>query len=137
MLQAERPNLPAASEYRHHHYHSGNMPQRDNPQDVGGVVLSSDETPLSEDIAKSQKPSAFWEYQTHAMASLLFSKGLDFTVAEFRKAIEQLPTLAFKQTSYYEKWAYVAAQLAIEHGYISNEELEAKLGRPAVLSNPK
>ena len=79
----------------------------DNPQDVGGLladpypstaVSAPDEvdTPLSVALAESEKPKQFWEYQTHAVYTLLLDKGL-ITAAGVRRAIESLPHAAFKR----------------------------------------
>ena len=91
------------------------MPHQDNPQDIGGVSLSPEELSLADSIAASGNPYAFWEYQTHAVATVLFKSQHGITAGQFRKSIEQLPTQVFKQTTYYEKWAYVLAQLCAEH----------------------
>ncbi len=84
------------------------MPANENPQDVGGV-LSNDpfpstavsapdevDTPLSVALEESGKAKQFWEYQTHAVYTLLQDKGL-ITAAGLRRAIESLPRGAFKR----------------------------------------
>ena len=84
------------------------MPGMNNPQDVGGVlandpypstaVSAPDEvdTPLSVALGESEKAKQFWEYQTHAVYTLLLDKGL-ITAAGVRRAIESLPRAAFKR----------------------------------------
>jgi hypothetical protein len=78
----------------------------ENPQDVGGVITSDPfpstapsapdaiDTPLSVAIAESAKPKQFWEWQTHAVYTLLLDAGL-ITAAAVRRAIESLPRAAF------------------------------------------
>ena len=80
----------------------------DNPQDVGGVlandpfpstaVSAPDEvdTPLALALTESENPKQFWEYQTHAVYTLLLDKGL-ITAAGVRRSIESLPRAAFKR----------------------------------------
>ena len=78
----------------------------ENPQDVGGVITSDPfpstapsapdaiDTPLSVAIAESANPKQFWEWQTHAVYTLLLDAGL-ITAAAVRRAIESLPRAAF------------------------------------------
>ena len=68
----------------------------ENPQDVGGLlakdpfpstaVSAPDEvdTPLSVALEESEKPKQFWEYQTHAVYTLLLDKRL-ITAAGVRR----------------------------------------------------
>lgn len=98
-----------------------------NVQDVGGENLHL-EPPLADAIDASAKPTAYWEYQTHGLAYLLSQKGL-WTTAAMRRAIENLPTAAYKNRSYYERWSAAIAAISLERGTFSQQELDEELGQ--------
>ncbi|KAA6418792.1 MAG: nitrile hydratase subunit alpha [Trebouxia sp. A1-2] len=122
----------------------------DNMQDVGGMgfepgkdkhalTLDTVDAPLSVAIEKSGKPVKYWEYQVHALSSLLVGGG-KVRPGEMRRAIEFMPVTAFSTKSYYEKWASAIATTMIERGTITQPELDEAMGisteEPPVLYKP-
>ena len=59
------------------------------------LCVSAWATTLTIDVRRPQ----FWEYQTHAVYTLLLDKGL-ITAAGVRRAIESLPRAAFKRCAH-------------------------------------
>jgi len=55
---------------------------------------------------------------------------------EFRHAIERMAPGHYLTSSYYEHWLTAAATLAVEHGLLTREDLEARAGGPFPLSGP-
>ena len=71
-----------------------------------------------------------WERRIDAMAVLLWGlKGAKryCTVDEHRKAIESLPPAEYDSMAYYEKWIYALAQVLVQRGVVSTEELAKKM----------
>src|SRR5215472_579604 len=55
---------------------------------------------------------------------------------EFRHAIERMAPGHYLTSSYYEHWLTAAATLAVEHGLVTREDLEARAGGRFPLSGP-
>ncbi len=55
---------------------------------------------------------------------------------ESRHSIERMAPGHYLTSGYYEHWLTGAATLAVEHGLITREELEARAGGPVPLSGP-
>ena len=55
---------------------------------------------------------------------------------EFRHAIERMAPGHYLTSSYYEHWLTAAATLAVEHGLLTREDLEARAGGSFPLSGP-
>ena len=55
---------------------------------------------------------------------------------EFRHSIERMAPGHYLTSSYYEHWVTAAATLAVEHGLIRGDELEARAGGSFPLSGP-
>ena len=90
--------------------------------DMGGLPGGKVE-PTEHDYAE-------WERRIDAMAVLLWGlKGAKkyFSVDEHRRAIESLPPQMYDSMSYYEKWIFALAQVAIGRGLITSEELARKM----------
>jgi hypothetical protein len=90
--------------------------------DMGGLPGGKVE-PTEHDYAE-------WERRIDAMAVLLWGlKGTKkhFSVDEHRRAIESLPPQMYDTMSYYEKWIFALAQVAIGRGLITSEELARKM----------
>jgi hypothetical protein len=90
--------------------------------DMGGLPGGKVE-PTEHDYAE-------WERRIDAMAVLLW--GLKGTrkfcsVDEHRRAIESLPPQMYDSMSYYEKWIFALAQVAIGRGLVTSEELARKM----------
>eukprot|EP00929_Paragymnodinium_shiwhaense_P021049 TRINITY_DN13833_c0_g1_i1.p1 TRINITY_DN13833_c0_g1~~TRINITY_DN13833_c0_g1_i1.p1 ORF type:complete len:495 (+),score=66.82 TRINITY_DN13833_c0_g1_i1:56-1486(+) len=90
--------------------------------DVGGI-----DALLKGPLDVREKPSEFWERQTHALVvSLIGAEKMK--VDEMRRTIEHLHPVHYASWSYYEKWAAGTAQVLLERGVIHNEELDKALG---------
>ena len=90
--------------------------------DMGGLPGGKVE-PTEHDYAE-------WERRIDAMAVLLWGlKGTKkhFSVDEHRRAIESLPPQMYDAMSYYEKWIFALAQVAIGRGLVTSEELARKM----------
>ena len=90
--------------------------------DMGGLPGGKVE-PTEHDYAE-------WERRIDAMAVLLWGlKGTKkyFSVDEQRRAIESLPPQMYDSMSYYEKWIFALAQVAIGRGLVTSEELARKM----------
>ena len=90
--------------------------------DMGGLPGGKVE-PTEHDYAE-------WERRIDAMAVLLWGlKGTKkhFSVDEHRRAIESLPPQMYDALSYYEKWIFALAQVAIGRGLVTSEELARKM----------
>ena len=90
--------------------------------DMGGLPGGKVE-PTEHDYAE-------WERRIDAMAVLLWGlKGTKklCSVDEHRRAIESLPPQMYDALSYYEKWIFALAQVAIGRGLVTSEELARKM----------
>ena len=90
--------------------------------DMGGLPGGKVE-PTEHDYAE-------WERRIDAMAVLLWGlKGTKkhFSVDEHRRAIESLPPQMYDTMSYYEKWIFALAQVAIGRGLVTSAELARKM----------
>lgn len=67
-----------------------------------------------------------WEKRVDALARVLTEKKLR-RVDEARRAIEALPPDAYDRMSYYERWMAATAQLLLERGVITSDELGRKM----------
>jgi nitrile hydratase len=92
--------------------------------DLGGSLSE-----LHAPIDRAEKPYQQWEIAVHALVGLLSKKGL-MTVDELRRGIEDLPEEAYKNLSYYEKWAASTAAIQMERGTIQQADLDRVLGKP-------
>ena len=68
----------------------------------------------------------FWEKQIDAMNMLLGMKGIRRT-DENRRYIEMLGHDAYNTLSYYERWTASMSRLLIDKGYLTQEEVDAKV----------
>lgn len=81
-------------------------------------------------VEPTEHDYAEWERRIDAMAVLLWGlKGTKkhFSVDEHRRAIESLPPQMYDAMSYYEKWIFALAQVAIGRGLVTSEELARKM----------
>ena len=88
-------------------------------------------------VEPTEHDYAEWERRIDAMAVLLWGlKGTKkhFSVDEHRRAIESLPPQMYDTMSYYEKWIFALAQVAIGRGLVTSEELARKM---SVVAGPR
>jgi len=50
-------------------------------------------------------------------------------VDEFRHAIEKMDPAHYLESSYYEHWLTAFEELLINHGFVTREELDARIAR--------
>lgn len=102
------------------------------PHDLGGepgfgrVDLTPDEPVFAHD----------WERTSRALVYAVVMQVPNATTSAFRHSIERMDPDHYLQSSYYEHWLTSAATLAVEHGMISREDLEARAGGRVPLSRP-
>jgi nitrile hydratase subunit beta len=89
-------------------------------------------------VAHSPAEPVFHEpWQPAARALLMAVAGAaDVSGGEFRHAIERMDPGHYLTSDYYEHWLTAAATLAVEHGYVTRAELEARAGGRYPLSGP-
>jgi nitrile hydratase subunit beta len=89
------------------------------PHDRGGW-------PTDEPIDKEEHQWLDWERQTAVMPTLLKSKGIMVT-DELRRGIESLPHDEYERLTYFERWSASLELLLTEKGYLTAEEIDAKV----------
>lgn len=77
-------------------------------------------------IDQNEHVKQAWEKRVDALARLLSEKKLR-RVDEARRAIEALPPDAYDRMTYYERWMAATAQLLLERGVITSNELGRKM----------
>jgi hypothetical protein len=88
------------------------------PHDLGGLEAGAVDT--------EPHNMTFWEKQIDALNMLLGAKGIRRT-DENRRYIEMLGHDAYNTLSYYERWTASMARLLIDKGYITQDEIDAKV----------
>lgn len=88
------------------------------PNDVGGLEAGPVDTEAHN--------LTFWEKQIDALNTLLGMKGIRRT-DENRRYIEMLGHDAYNTLSYYERWTASMARLLIDKGYLTQDEIDAKI----------
>lgn len=88
------------------------------PHDIGGLEAGPVDT-KAHDLT-------FWEKQIDAMNTLLGTKGIRKT-DENRRYIEMLGHDAYNTLSYYERWTASMARMLIDKGYLTQDEIDAKV----------
>jgi nitrile hydratase len=76
-----------------------------------------------------------WEARTRALVPVVVG-AVRARSGEFRHAIERMAPGHYLTSSYYEHWLTALATLAVEHGLVTREELEARAGGAVPLSGP-
>jgi len=76
-----------------------------------------------------------WEGRTRALMEVVLDAAQP-NGGEFRHAIERMAPGHYLTSSYYEHWLTAAATLAVEHGLLAREDLEARAGGRFPLSGP-
>lgn len=91
---------------------------RRSHHDMGGLPAGK--------VEPSEHDYEEWERRVDALSVLLGSK-IKMTVDERRRAIESLPPEAYDAMSYYERWTSALAQVLIQRGVITTEDLARKM----------
>jgi hypothetical protein len=79
-------------------------------------------------IDRSEHAYAPWEKRTHAMLLLLVEPGRAvMTVDELRRGIESLGSAEYDRLSYYERWVASMANILLQKGVFTADELGRKL----------
>src|SRR5688500_3399798 len=86
------------------------------PSDIGGEESGPVET--------ADHGMKFWERQANALRSSLTRAGIVKT-DELRRAAEELPN--YSRLEYFEKTTSALRTLMVEKGYMTEEELKAKM----------
>jgi nitrile hydratase len=79
---------------------------------LGPVVVEADEPVFHSD----------WERRTFGIAQTALACSVD----EFRHAIERIPPVAYMNASYYALWMLATERLLVEHGVLTDEEIDAR-----------
>lgn len=88
------------------------------PSDLGGLA--------AEPLAITDHELAPWEKRTHALLETLAQRGV-VTTEEKRRGVEDMGHTIYRDLTYYEKWAMVAAHVLLTKGHITCDELADKL----------
>jgi nitrile hydratase subunit beta len=69
-----------------------------------------------------------WEKRAFGLFAATFVFA-GYTVDEFRHAIEKMDPAHYLESSYYEHWLTAFEELLINHGFVTREELDARIER--------
>jgi hypothetical protein len=79
-------------------------------------------------VEPSGPPKALWEKRAHALLVLLNEPCRDVVnVHELRRGIEALGSAEYDRLTYYERWIASIANVLVEKGVITTDELGRKL----------
>ncbi len=78
-------------------------------------------------VDRSEKDTAYWEWQIDAMIRLALGKGLLTDFAELRDGIERLDPEDYERFTYYERWAKSLAYTLLSKQVISQDSLRDKM----------
>jgi nitrile hydratase len=67
-----------------------------------------------------------WEGRAFALFAATFVFA-GYTVDEFRHAIEKMPPAHYLESSYYEHWMTAFEEVLLKRGFITREELDARI----------
>lgn len=76
-----------------------------------------------------------WQAVARALMSVV-AGAVEASGGEFRHSIERMEPGHYLTSSYYEHWLTAAATLAVEHGLVTQADLEERAGGPFPLSGP-
>ncbi len=82
-------------------------------------------------INRHEHEPTFWDRRADAMMVLLHKKGVLVDLAELRRGIEALPPDAYETLGYYERWIGSMARVMVDHGIVSQDELDARVAQVA------
>jgi hypothetical protein len=89
------------------------------PHDVGGFEAGP--------VDRTEKDTAYWEWQIDAMIRLALSKGLITDFAELRDGIERLDPQDYEQFTYYERWSKSLAYTLVTKEIVTQDSLDSKI----------
>jgi hypothetical protein len=79
-------------------------------------------------VSTAEHEIAHWEKRIEAMVrALQLRKPPILTVDQLRRHLEELPPETYDRLSYYERWIASLANLLIEKGVLTREEIEARV----------
>ena len=78
---------------------------------------------------RSEKDTAYWEWQIDAMIRLALSKGLITDFAELRDGIERLDPEDYEKLTYYERWSNSLAHALLAKDIVSPDLLDKKISQ--------
>jgi nitrile hydratase subunit beta len=103
----------------------------DGIHDLGGMQG------LGPVLHSSAEPAFHHHWQAVARALMLVVGGAtEASGGEFRHSIERMEPGHYLTSDYYEHWLTAAATLAVEHGLVTQSDLEARAGGRFPLSGP-
>ncbi len=111
------PNRGIASAFAHGS--NRDMSEPSGPHDIGGLEAGP--------VDRTEKDTAYWEWQIDAMIRLALRKGLITDFAELRDGIERLDPEDYDQLTYYERWSKSLAYSLLAKNIISQESLDKKI----------
>jgi len=88
------------------------------PHDVGGLA----EGPVDPQAHEL----AFWEKQIDGLRGVIGAKGIVVS-HENRRAVEQLGNEVYETLTYYERWTATLQRQMIEKGFLTQDEIDAKV----------
>lgn len=83
--------------------------------------------PTDEPIDRHEHELADWELLTDALVGALGARRM-MNVDELRRGIESMPTDAYEQASYYERWLFSVETILVEKGVLAPGEVDGRLG---------
>jgi nitrile hydratase subunit beta len=89
-------------------------------------------------VAECDEPVFHAEWERRTLAILFATMFLGQWNGDIRRhAFEQMPPAKYLATSYYEHWLWGLEKLLVDHGFLTREEIAARLaGRAVVLAPP-
>ena len=79
-------------------------------------------------VRRDEHEPAWWEKRIDALLSLLGDQKRQLIrTDELRRAIESLDKAVYDNYSYYERWTLAIANLLLEKGVLSSEEIDARV----------
>ena len=77
-----------------------------------------------------------WERKVFALLPQTMGQGL-YNLDEFRHSIERMNPSHYLSSPYYEHWLYAMEDRLVEHGVISEEEIQSRLEEVKSAENPE
>jgi hypothetical protein len=82
------------------------------------------------DVDLSPHPKTEFDRQANALLRLLMHPDTNIIyVDELRRAIEDVGEETYFELSYYERWIHAAHVLLVEHGLLTEEEIEQRMAK--------
>jgi hypothetical protein len=97
------------------------MQEPSGPHDIGGFEAGP--------VDRTEKDTAYWEWQIDAMIRLALGKGLITDFAELRDGIERLDPDDYEKLTYYERWSKSLAYALLAKDIVSQDSLDKKISQ--------